>query len=70
MPRVLLGAGVVVLFQVLAIALGNLIAEMPLLTPLLYANAALAAAAAAFVLSRTRLRRPHGAAIGFEGGTA
>ncbi len=68
--RVLLGAGAIVLFQVLAMALGNLIVEMPLLTPLLYASAVLAAAAAAFVLSRTRLRRRHGAALDFEGGPA
>lgn len=69
-PRILLGAGAVVVFQVLALALGDLIVDRPLLTPLLYFSLIVASAAAAFVLSRTRLRRRHAVAAGFEAGTA
>ena len=69
-PRILLGAGAVVVFQVLALALGDLIVDRPLLTPLLYFSLIVASAAAAFVLSRTRLRRRHTVAAGFEAGTA
>lgn len=69
-PRILLGAGAVIVFQVLALALGDLIVDRPLLTPLLYFSLIVASAAAAFVLSRTRLRRRHTVAAGFEAGTA
>ncbi|MCH7887849.1 MAG: LPS export ABC transporter permease LptF [Proteobacteria bacterium] len=69
-PRILLGAGAVVVFQVLALALGDLIVDRPLLTPLLYFSLIVASAAAAFVLSRTRLRRRHTVAAGFEAGAA
>ena len=69
-PRILLGAGAVVVFQVLALALGDLIVDRPLLTPLLYFSLIVASAAAAFVLSRTRLRRRHAVAAGFEAGAA
>ena len=69
-PRILLGAGAVVAFQVLALALGDLIVDRPLLTPLLYFSLIVASAAAAFVLSRTRLRRRHTVAAGFEAGAA
>lgn len=69
-PRILLGVGAVVVFQVLALALGDLIVDRPLLTPLLYLSIIAASAAAAFVLSRTRLRRRHTAAAGFEAGAA
>ncbi len=68
--RVLLGAGAVIVFQVLALALGNLMIELPLLTPLLYANVGLALAAASFLLSRTRLRRRHAIAPDFGAGAA
>ena len=69
-PRILLGAGAVVAFQVLALALGDLIVDRPLLTPLLYFSLIVASAAAAFVLARTRLRRRHTVAAGFEAGAA
>jgi lipopolysaccharide export system permease protein len=69
-PRILLGAGAVIVFQVLELALGDLIVDRPLLTPLLYFSLIVASAAAAFVLSRTRLRRPHTVAAGFEAGAA
>lgn len=69
-PRILLGAGAVIVFQVLELALGDLIVDRPLLTPLLYFSLIVASAAAAFVLSRTRLRRRHTAASGFAAGAA
>ena len=68
--RVLVGAASVVLFQVLIMALGNLIVEVPLLTPMLYVSTVLAAAAAAFALSRTRLRRRLAVVPGADAGPA
>ncbi|MFQ5784368.1 MAG: LPS export ABC transporter permease LptF [Alphaproteobacteria bacterium] len=68
--RMLIGGSAAILFQGVTLALGNAIVKLPLLTPVVYANVAAVAAAAAYVLFHVRLAPRESAlpGVGSNGG--
>ena len=65
--RLFLAAGLAVIFQGMALGLSHLIVKLPLLTPLLYANIVVWAAAAAYVLFHRRKPKRAMAPLGETG---